>query len=116
MILETDFDFELEIGKHIVEVNIQASIEHVIDNNYGADADGNRGIRAIFTDIDWIAIRDKRGNDITDKVLKKYPKEYNIFCDAAIELALEQLAEDKERELDDYNDTKYNEYKDNRYK
>ena len=44
-------------------VNVQAT--KVIDNNYGADADGNRGIRQTWLeDVEITSVEDDSGKDV----------------------------------------------------
>jgi len=114
MTLEITYDYEIEISNHLIEVTVQAGVEHQIDSNYGADADGNRGMRVEFADLDWIEILDKRGNDITDKIELKYKKEFEYICNEAIHNAIDEHNFQTQYELDCYNDHKYNEYKDSR--
>ena len=43
-----------------------------IDKNYGADADGNRGIRQAFFEIQSIEVRDSEGREVKDqKIIDK---------------------------------------------
>ncbi len=58
------------------EVDYQVTLE--IDNNYGADADGNRGTKAVFVgDVDYEYPKE----DMTDAA-KVYL--YDLVCDHAM--------------------------------
>lgn len=48
-----------------VEINIEGWVEYHIERDYGADADGNRGVKRVFVDdIDDIMAYDSSGENI----------------------------------------------------
>ena len=73
-----DIGYEGKNMKHIESViefkdqdfHYVAAASIVKDNNYGADADGNRGISVTFLDEFVIrSVFDGHGNDVTDKMV-----------------------------------------------
>lgn len=66
-----EFEYTLEFDNHTIQATVQAEA-HIFEENYGADADGNRGeIRTFMDDLEvWVF--DQKGNDISDKIQNKY--------------------------------------------
>ena len=87
-ILTTTFTEELELKGHSLIVSVEAS-GHIYTENYGADADGNRGEWRTFVDDLELFIRDSRGNDLTDKIDKHYEAVLSLILDMAEEKLLE---------------------------
>lgn len=72
-----EFGYKLEVENHILELMIEAT-GTVYSEMYGCDADGNRGEMRDYVDDDFeIKIFDSMGNDITDKIHKKYEWDYD---------------------------------------
>ncbi len=84
MNLTTNFTEELDINGHSIIVSVEATGD-VYTEMYGADADGNRGEWRTFTDDLCLVIRDARGNDITEKLEKKYEKVIDLILENADE-------------------------------
>jgi uncharacterized protein YnzC (UPF0291/DUF896 family) len=82
-------DFEATITDRSLKVYVTAEA-HIYRENYGADADGNRGEMQTFLDDLEITILDGRGNDITEKVEKKYKYDYEKIQIAAEDKLLEE--------------------------
>ena len=48
-----------------------SNVELEIDNAYGADIDGNRGISAVFiTDLEILSVLDEKDREVTDEAIK----------------------------------------------
>ena len=63
-----DFEYELDSGK---EVHVYAEFTFIYDSNYGADADGNRGMPMSFAELDFIEIFNSDGINIYDSMTGK---------------------------------------------
>lgn len=98
-----EWQTHLTIENRELAVTVQAE-GHVYDENYGADADGNRGEWRTFVDDLEVTIKDMRGNDITDKVFKKYRTEFDAVEEAAIEQLIENHSEGGSCEPEDYDE------------
>jgi len=59
----------------IIEATVKAQVFFEKDSDYGADADGNRGVVAFFETVEDISILDKDGNCITEMVISDLSKE-----------------------------------------
>jgi len=79
-----DVNFEWNYkNDRVIEIKSVVELEMSIDNNYGADADGNRGVRMTFID-DWQILSAEwklRGNwhDINKLKLKNKNKIYHLI-------------------------------------
>ena len=89
--MSAEFEYELEIEGHVIKAYIEADGSIHTDNNYGADADGNRGVTRHFLEDFTFKITDARGNDITDKLREKFSMEYQWAEEAAEEKLWEQF-------------------------
>lgn len=59
--------FDIQIDDELFTVEYTAYYD--VDNNYGSDIDGRRGVKAVFLeDIQLDHVMDSIGNDITDKL------------------------------------------------
>jgi hypothetical protein len=80
--MSVEFKTEIEIKGRIIKVFVEAEGSFVRDL-YGADADGNRGDwRTEIEDVE-LDIRDRRGNDLTNKIYKKYKAQFECIQDEA---------------------------------
>ncbi len=78
-----EVNFEWNYKNQTIEIKSVVELEMSIDNNYGADADGNRGVRMTFID-DWQILSAEwklRGNwhDINKLKLKNKNKIYHLI-------------------------------------
>ena len=95
----TNFDFETEYdveykGREIpCTLQIQGSF--VTDDNYGADADGNRGVSMSFVEDFYVTIINDKKQDITESIEKADPKQYKYLCDYAMDEANEKVESDR---------------------
>lgn len=84
------FDFIEDIEINGFELKVLVEVDGVTQTyEYGADADGNRGTEV--TDVLKMTMRvyDHRGYDITEKLKKRYKKEYRDLRDKAEEILLQ---------------------------
>jgi len=58
---------------------IEVDYTFVTDNNYGADADGNRGVRMSFLDDFSFKIRTEEGEDVTNNIKLNDKELYDII-------------------------------------
>jgi len=70
-----EFDFRVIIDTHSFIAYIKSSAK-VFSENYGEDADGNRGQAQTTVEDLELWIEDGRGNDIFKKLIEKYPARY----------------------------------------
>lgn len=76
-----EYETEIDLGRGDEEIQVEVKLEVNFDKNYGADADGNRGIPAYFCELldleAWkaygIQIFDK---DSLDKIGSDYEKNH----------------------------------------
>lgn len=80
------FDEKIDYKDRPINVEVEAVAEVYEDNNYGADADGNRGSKALFIDYLTLTIKDSNNKDITNKLYERANREYKN---------LEQIATEK---------------------
>lgn len=93
---ETDIEIEVETSNKIIhEVVFHRETSWCFDKNYGADADGNRGISQTFIDSDEVS-------DIRVKVGEKYVSVLEIGDTERIEIeeAINKWMEENDAELD----------------
>lgn len=84
------------------EYSIEVEFSHEHDNNYGADADGNRGTDADFVEIESFKVFDDKKNEVKDENILAAAKKYfdkNHFDDAVDECI--SAYENPEPEYDD---------------
>ena len=62
-----EFLYETEDSIYTVRADILA----ITESNYGADADGNRGVAARWIDDIVVDVLDSRGNNVTNTISKK---------------------------------------------
>lgn len=82
-----DCEFELDTVEGVVTFTRQYNVE--VDGAYGADADGNRGERAVF-------VEDDEAVDVCvdGKPLAEYPKEFQDAVNAEIRDYLKKVEPD----------------------
>lgn len=81
------FSHKIYVQGHELTVDVKAEA-NVYWENYGADADGNRGQMQVFVDEVDLTITDGRNNDITAKLLEK---KYRVEAEAIEERAVKML-------------------------
>ncbi len=74
--MSIEFEYELDINGHIIKAYIEAEGSIDTDPDYGADADGNRGVKRHFLEDFSFKVFDSRGNEITAKLREKFSMEY----------------------------------------
>lgn len=98
--LQVVFEKNIEIKGRTLTVSVEAD-GSMFTENFGADADGNRGEMRTELDDFGMTIKDLGGRDITEALATRYPKEYE---------SIESLAEEKlyeayeAKQSDDYAD------------
>lgn len=90
----TEFIKCIEINDELMNVNIIAEA-NIFGENYGADADGNRGEWRTFIDDFAIQIYDKDNKDITLLVENNYKRIYEKLCNEAEHKLIELSNEDE---------------------
>jgi len=83
-----EFTYSLEIGHRALHVVVNANASFYTEN-YGEDADGNRGEMRTYADDMEVEVFDLSGKNISEKLLKKYPHAWSTLD----ELAYEKLSE-----------------------
>lgn len=69
-----------EDNENIDEVNIEGYVHYTVDTNYGADADGNRGVQRTFVqDITDVAAYKQSGEDYNMTADEKYQAEQKLI-------------------------------------
>lgn len=78
-VVNNTVEIELEIDGEFYEVTFERETTFSIDSDYGADADGRRGVRMEF-------VEDDNESDvmIAGKPLEEYPQVFQQKADAAI--------------------------------
>lgn len=71
-----EFETTVEINGDEVEVQVNGDAEIYTDSNYGADADGRRGISQDFMDDFGITVTSASGQDVTKDLETNHPKEF----------------------------------------
>ena len=72
-----DYTYQPEdLNEDSIEFEIEAEYTFAHDSNYGADADGNRGVPMTFLDDYRFYIYDENGDDVTDKIERLFPSMY----------------------------------------
>lgn len=62
--MKVKFQATLDNEPHFFEANVQ--VDYNVDKNYGADADGGRGIEKLFIDnVEIEGLMDEQGNLVT---------------------------------------------------
>ena len=80
-----EFQHDIEFDGHILTVFVEATGDWEYDANYGADADGNRGIAQWFLEGVHLEVYDSRGNDIKAKLEKRHENHFSNLIAAALE-------------------------------
>jgi hypothetical protein len=75
--MKTSKTVEVDIDGQVFSVTIEASF--YMESNYGADADGNRGIEAWFMD-DYI-LTDIQGGNVTESIRSAIEDEISNMID-----------------------------------
>ena len=94
------FEFEIEIEGHKILATVEAD-GHVYRENYGEDADGNRGEMRTMLDDFEMTVKDGHGKDITDKLMKRHKGVYADIEEEAEDLLFEEFNAGGEYEPDD---------------
>lgn len=92
-----EFEKQIEINGRILNVTVEAD-GHVYRENYGADADGQRGEMRTQLDDFEMTIKDGHGKDITDKLQAKYKSIYDDLEEEAENELYEQFDEGEDYE------------------
>lgn len=98
--MSISFEKTIEINGHELTVTVEAD-GHVYNENYGADADGNRGEMRVQLDDLEMTIKDGHGKDITDKLQAKYKSIYDDLEEEAENELYEQHNEGEDYEPED---------------
>lgn len=108
--LETDFSSSVN-GKDL-SLNLIVTIKVDIDRNYGADADGNRGICAVFSEVEDFRIVNVKGEvvelpEFIEKIfLKSIEDQLDGLAQEVIENARDEKEIEDERKFDEIRDEK----------
>ena len=83
-----NFEHELEndMGEVLMTLSVEVSY-HVESENYGEDADGNRGERRTYVEIDEVNITNEKGQNVTSIL---GDAEYDCIRDAAYDAAVKE--------------------------
>jgi len=87
--IELEFDYEIEKDNDTIAYNVVWRGSFEWDNNYGADADGNRGVCASWVEDVEFEVSDEYGETITNELKTQKPELY-----ALIEMATDKEVED----------------------
>ena len=87
-----EFEYDIELENHTIKATVNADAK-IWDENYGADADGNRGEMRTFIDDLEVTIFDNNGNDITEKVENRYKFTFISISEEAEEKLMEAYNE-----------------------
>ena len=79
---KVEFEHYWELCDHELTLTVKADI-NAYEENYGEDADGNRGQKMWFVEVEGISIFDARGNDLTSKIESKYESVYKTIVEEA---------------------------------
>ncbi|CAK9250662.1 unnamed protein product [Sphagnum jensenii] len=91
--MNVEFGMEIEIGNREIVVSIDAKAK-IYKDHYGADADGNRGEFRTEMDDLVIIVKDLSNRDVTEKLRRKYPNQYDEIEDTAITFLLQAFEEE----------------------
>lgn len=95
-----EFNFKLDDKNLSVEVDI---VNHC-DPNYGADADGRRGMHQDFPEVEEIRIYDGQAQVTDQEIIRLVDEEFEqAHIGRAFDKAAEAYHETPEREHDDFN-------------
>lgn len=95
-------ELELEIEIHGRTLNVLVEADgRVYRENYGEDADGNRGEMRTELDDFEMTVKDGHGKDITAKLKEKHKSVYEDLEEEAENALFEQFNEGPEYEPDD---------------
>lgn len=82
-----DFLSTLEINGFELTVMVDAEVNQYTEN-YREDIDGNRAEKTTFIEIKKLRIREMmRSNDITYRIANKYPDQYKLVLNEALDKA-----------------------------
>lgn len=95
--MSIEFEKTFEINGHELTVTVEAN-GHVYNDNYGADADGNRGEMRTQLDDFEMTVKDGHGKDITAKLKAKYKSIYDDLEEEAENELYEQFDEGEDYE------------------
>ena len=85
MIKTVNFDFEYGEWPDLVSYTAVCDVDFFLDDQYGADADGNRGLsRAFINSVTICYVMDADGNHITN-----YDENFQAFVEAKAQENLE---------------------------
>ena len=98
--MNIEFDISVEINRFNLTLSVEAS-GHIYRENYGADADGNRGEMRTFCDDLEISITDGTGKDIASKLEKKHPQIYETIATKAEEILFATFDEGSEPDYEE---------------
>ena len=87
-----EFEHDLDLNGHTLQTNVHAEAS-IWRENYGEDADGNRGEMRTFIDDVEIKVFDLRGNDITQKLKNNHDFEFTYLLEKAEEKLYEDYQE-----------------------
>lgn len=87
------FEYELDYEGRIINCMVEAEGHCYNDPQWGADADGNRGVSLDFVEDVEVKIYDSRANDITTKLKNKSQSIIDCFEEVACEKLLEAFNE-----------------------
>lgn len=93
--MTVDFEYDMDIDGRELKVFVEADGYCYTDNNYGADIDGNRGVKRDFVENTTITVTDARGNVLTGKILDKHRYEYDRILETAEEKIHEAYYEER---------------------
>ena len=71
------------------EIEIEAKVR-VWRENYGEDADGNRGVMTTFSELDEITILDEKNTDITNMFEGDFKDQFKKYVEQLEEQASEE--------------------------
>ena len=94
------FEFEIEIEGHKIVATVEAD-GHVYRENYGEDADGNRGEMRTELDDFEMTVKDGHGKDITAKLKAKHASVYADLEEEAENALFEEFNDGGDYEPDD---------------
>lgn len=93
--MNIEFEHELDIEGFQIFALIEAEASCHTDDDYGADADGNRGETRHFVDDLKVKVLDGSGKDITDKLQERHKHEFERVEDVAAERILDTYMEER---------------------
>lgn len=92
--MKTSFKYELTLfdavdDEYVKTLRVDVDYVKRVDPWYGAEADGNRGVRAVFTEDVIFKIFDEKGNNVTLTVLLEWPIDYQKIEEKAKQAAID---------------------------